>query len=139
MHNWLKLNAGEYKYLLKPFWIGFVSKLKETESRRNRWFRIYDEYIEKIGLTDDYKELLQAMQKHGKSIADFIQDPNGLNKANMQIAELEMKEITSAEKGKFSEFVAMVEKFLGFQINLKEISVERFYAYVEIMKKENNG
>lgn len=127
------------KYLLRPFYAGFVSRLKETEKRKERWFKLYDEYIEKIGLTDDYKELLSAMKKHGKAICDYMENPNTLNKVNLQVAELNMQEISSGDKGKFSEFVAMVEKYLGFPINLKEISVERFYAYVELMKKERNG
>lgn len=139
LYNWLNLNKGEYRYLLKPFYFQFVSRLKETEKRKERWFKLYDEYIEKIGITDDYKELLQAMKRHGDAICAYMENPNTLNKVNLQVAELGIQEISSGEKGKFSEFVAMVEKYLGFQLNLKEISVERFYAYVELIKKDKNG
>lgn len=137
MFNWLKLNSGEYKYLLKPFWLSMVERMKETPKRKARWFALYDQYINEIGLTEDYKELLRAMKKHGLACVRYIQNPTSLNATKMAAAESEIQDLSKGEKGKFEEFVAMVEKYMGIPVNLKKISVKRFYAYVEIMKKEN--
>ena len=38
--------------------------------------------------------------------------------------------------GRFSEFVASVEKYMGIAIDLNNITVDKFYSYVKLMEKE---
>lgn len=136
MHNWLEITKGDLGWL-------FVEYRKPTKREMkwlgDVWVKIYDQYIEKIGLTDDYIDLLEAMKKCTIAICRNALNPSSLNATREAEARQNLERMTSGETGKFSEFVALVEKYMGFRLNLKEISVESFYSYVSIMKKESEA
>ncbi len=136
MHNWLELNKGKYEYLLKPFWFFWVERLKETPGRKLKWQALYDQFIKEIGLPDDFVELLRIMEKHRAAILENIISPTNLTKTRLLDYEGQVKNYGQKEGGKFTEFVAAVEKYMGVPIDLKNISVLKFYSCVALMQAE---
>ena len=131
MTNWLECNKGDLGYLYhKP------KKVTVNKSLIDLWTSIYDEYIEKIGLTDDYVELLEAMKKYTLAVCNYIENPSSIN-ATREVAAKELVDSLSigGKGSKFGEFVASVEKFMGIPIDLDKITVDRFYSYVKLMER----
>lgn len=136
MYNWLEITKGDFGWLFVEY---RKPTKRETKWLTEVWTKIYDQYIEKVGLTDDYLDLLEAMRKCTLAICRNALKPSSLNATREAEARQSLEKMTSGETGKFSDFVAMVEKYMGFRLNLKEISVESFYSYVSIMKKESEA
>lgn len=133
MHNWLECNKGNLGALyLDPITVKPNKELFEL------WTKIYDEYIEKIGLTPDYVELLEAMKKYTDMVCNYIEKPNSLNGTKLAAAKDVVEMLSNPSgNGKFTEFVAAIEKYMGIAIDLHTITVERFYSYVKLMEREN--
>lgn len=134
MTAWLGVNRGDmgflfvkYRKVAKPY-PGNLVKL---------WDKIYDEYIAQVGLTDEYLDMMDSMQKLTEALIEATLKPTSLNKTRLASAQAEYDMNSSPSgNGSFAEFVAGVEHYLGFQLNLNEVSVGRFYAYVKVMKRE---
>lgn len=135
MFNWIELNKGDLGWLFVAY-----RKVKHTDKLEKYWEMLYDEYINEIGLTDDFVELIEAMKRATILIVDAIQHPTSLNVTKAEAAkELVERLSTGGKDTKFGEFVAAVEKYMGIPINFKTISVERFYSYVRLMEKESKA
>ena len=133
MYNWLECNKGNLGYLYhKP------KKVEANKSLIDLWTKIYDEYIKEIGLTDDYVELLEAMKKWTIAACDYMIETNSLNGTKEAEAKDLLESLTNKSAGgKFAEFVAAIEKYMGIPIDLHKITVEKFYSYVKLMEKES--
>ena len=136
MYNWLEITKGNMGFLFLKY-----QKPRKIDAKRltEAWTKIYDQYIEKVGLTEDYIDLLEAMRKCTIAICRNALTPSSLNATREAEARDILDKMTSGEAGKFSEFVALVEKYMGFRLDLKDVSVESFYSYVGIMKKESEA
>lgn len=132
MANWLECNKGNLGYLYhRP------KKVNVNKSLIDLWTKIYDQYIAEVGLTDDYVELLEAMKKWTIRACEYIENPNSLNGTKEAEAKDLVESLSNVGKGgRFSEFVASVEKYMGIAIDLNNITVDKFYSYVKLMEKE---
>jgi hypothetical protein len=136
MYNWLELTKqgtplSDAGYLLVTY-----KKVTPTVELKVLWTKIYDQYIKEIGLTPDYRALLEAMKQCTQAMIDSALEPSSLNATKEARAKKIIELMTTGKVGKFSEFVAAVEKYMGLRVDLKTISVERFYSYVGLMQKE---
>lgn len=137
MRNWLECNKGNFGYLYRE-----PKDIKLNDKVRELWQKLYDEFILEIGLTPDYLDLLSAMKRHGLAIIDWMVKQDSLSKTKMAAAESEIESMVQSggKGGKFSHFVASVEKYMGIQIDLNVVSVTKFYSYVKLMEQEvKNG
>lgn len=133
MLNWLECSKGNFGYL----YVKYRNPTRLGLPRLMRvWETIYNQYIKEIGLTEDYEELLEAMRKCTLAICKNALTPSSLNATREAEARKRVELLSSGEGGKFAEFVAAIEKYMGFKLDLREVSVSKFYAYVALMKKE---
>ena len=67
LFNWVKVNAGEMNFLL-------INKedSASNEELSEAWDILFDDYIEKRGLSKSYKQLLNVMKKKAILECDYI-------------------------------------------------------------------
>ena len=143
--NWNKIHeTGELKYLIKPSFIQSLVRQhpnykvmpdKNNEETAALWIDLYQQYIDEFGVNDNYKRYMQKKQQLNAKINEYIQsgDKFKLNKIN--ILEIDIKGmVDEKEPQKFGEVVAGVEKFFGFQIDPKVLTVEKYYNYLKYIE-----
>lgn len=60
-----------------------------------------------------------------------------LNKKNLLIAEHNLMMSKMVDDQPFLEMVAIIEKWLGIQLDIHKTSTRKYYAYIEALKKEH--
>lgn len=135
MWNWLELNRGNMGWLYLKY-----RDVKKPNKKHEKAFEIlYDQYIERIGLTKDYVELLETMKQHAEAIFDWIVNKDTLSYTVKEELKIALDQMMKGEKSNstFMQFVTAVEKYQGVEIDLKRISVEKFYSIVKNLENEN--
>tara|TARA_R110002124_G_scaffold283449_2_gene459501 strand:- start:23030 stop:23485 length:456 start_codon:yes stop_codon:yes gene_type:complete len=126
----------DYRYLLH----NEFEELSEDEDYEQIWSSIYDEFLERYGLGEDYKEWCKLMRKASQAIGDVYLNGKKwrITHANIyrQMADDLIKNV---EVGDLNVTCATLSKFNGFRINPMEISVVEFYSYLEVTKTENSN
>jgi len=133
--NWNKIHeTGDLKYLVIAEDYKDIEG-QNTEDMAGFWMELYQQYIDEFGVNKDYKRYMQKKQQLCASIADYIAsgDKFKLNKIN--ILNIDIKGmVNEKEPQKFGEVVAGVEKFFGFQIDPKALTVQKYYNYIKYIE-----
>lgn len=138
--NWRMINEkNDLEFLLKK-----KKKLteKEQEKLKEVFEIIYDSFIDAWGISDQYRRILELKRDIAVLQARMFLEKDRSIKTEIRIADHELNMLLNKnENGKqsFSEVKAYVDKFMGFRINAHETSVNEYYGYLELMKKQNNG
>ena len=135
LYNWQRLQAGELAYIYKSG--PFIA----TERAEQRYEELYNQFIERFGLPDEYRSLLERMQQCCVAIAEFIENPHEpINYTRKEVARIELEALMNAESGNAEpntgEYIAAVEKHYGIAIDPRRTTVQQFFARVQLMKKE---
>lgn len=133
MRNWLELNKGNFGYLFEVY-----RPVKKVQPwMLQLWEQLYDEYIEKVGLSNDFKAYISQMKMAAIAIANHLENPDSLNGTRRAEAEQKLEQMSGGTKGgNFPEFWASVEKYMGFSLDIEKVTVSNFYGYVNLMKRE---
>lgn len=127
---WFKINeTNNYNLLIKNRLIPFSNCEKQ-------WIKIYDEFIARIGLNDDYKEYLETTKRIAIMQCNYILSPSPADKVSINRELRELEERTKGKTIKYNEIIAHVSKMQGYRIESNKVSVWEFYGY---LKLENNG
>jgi len=132
--NWDKITKESmYQFL-------FVETPKYPYSPINalKIFRgMFNEYLERFALKDYNEILLKKIEIHQYK-ADLILTKDKSLKTMIQIAQLELKELTKTAEEKSDLERDLVTLELGLNrpvLNSKEISTSKFFTYVERLKE----
>jgi len=128
---WIDLNQGNNLNLLIRS--GVVSK-KKLEAI---YHKIYNEYLKKFGLTEEFKRYIESKRLYIYSICDYGIDPTPINKTKMQISERDFfAKQNEGESVDFDILYIEVEQAMGFKIDRMSTSINDFYNYVKFYKKQ---
>jgi len=136
--NWNMVNEkGDYTYIKKNRINGQVTK-EEHANLKKQWEKLFSDYIDRFKFSKNFltilekkKDIMQWQKQYAmtndKSVFTFI-----------TFAERELKELENENKGSdFFETKAIVEKFIGFRIDVKSTSVNEFYTYIKMLHEKN--
>ena len=132
--NWWKIaETGNLGYLYKDE--------KEYNSNDNSlvelWSKIQDEYLDEFGITDDFKEMLTLKKRWINQKANFLITGERFLLNEIEEIEIDLKEI---EQGgvtvKKDETVIMLEEKLGRELEPKNMSVKKYYNYINYYSKK---
>lgn len=138
IYNWNKIHeTGDLRYMLhekktiEPYEFRFLLK---------RWKKIYEEYVSRFGLSEDFLSILELE----KNIALLKIEKAERGDENMQtfieIDEIKLQKKRAELSGVQSDFYdikAAIESNLGFHIDPKKCTVVEFYSYLKNIKKKN--
>lgn len=134
--NWNKVHeTGELKYLIISE-DHTKEKDHQTEEMVEHWLTLYQEHIDEFGINDTFKRYMEKKKQLAAKLAEYIAsgDKFKLNKIN--ILEIDLKSlIDDKEPVRFGEIVASIEKFFGFQVDPKQLTVVKYYNYLKYIEK----
>lgn len=129
------LETKEVKYLAIT---DDYEDLKETEDMWEAWNKIFNEYLEKFGITEDFKYMLLEQKKIAIMRCDMaIKGDYGM-KAAIEVEESRAKEKEKNKKGlSFEEMVSILEEERKMAIDIFKTSAAMFYTYWRMLKKKS--
>jgi hypothetical protein len=132
---WRKGNEGDFKHIRKDFKVG------NDKNDAKAWEMLYNDYIQVIGLSQDFILYLELKKAKINALNDFIQsDLNGkrnrflLNKINIidaQIRELESKSCVGMT---ILDAFPIISKVNGFHLKEKDLTVLEYHNYLKTLK-----
>lgn len=132
VYNWFKcVENKEYKYCLVD--------IKEYDESKQELFelqfeKLYCEFIDTFGIPKDLDDII-ILQNQILVLEIDIALGKKAAKTFLNIKKLELEEKLNVEKPKTGSHKIAIEKYLGFRLNLKEVSVLEYYNYLEVLKQ----
>jgi len=97
------------------------------------WENIEKEFFYKIGYSEKYFEILRIRTQIVLNKAKYYKGGDNLLKTLIEVDKAKLKQtIGETTGGDFNNMVAQVSKFMGFRIDVKEVSVIEFYNYLKV-------
>lgn len=128
-----------------------ITKIKRLDAQKvvDVWKGILDEYFEQLDVTDEMHSLLLKKKEVAVLRSKYQREKKNIYKSLLAKAEKELREMMTVKDGGggLDDQVFAVEKFMGFQINPKEVSTRKFFTYIrninkaviEQLKAQKNG
>lgn len=131
-YNWFKcVEYKDYKYTLIDE-KEYKDELKEE--CEDAFNKLYCEFIDTFGIS---KELGDIVNLQNQILVLEIDLSLGKKTAKtfLNIKKLELEEKLNVEKPKTNLHKVAIEKYLGFRLNLKEVTTLEYYNYLEALKQ----
>jgi len=132
LHNWIQCNEGNTEYVRK-------GNTKDEGKDDIKWIEIYDQYVQKYGLSDVYKRLLEVMKKKALYELEYV-----ITKEKFKITEIELQEaklktmLSNNGKGiTIEQSLIHLSKWLGYRLNPMKITVVEYFNTLKEYGKEN--
>lgn len=129
--NWIKIQeTGDLKYL------GDLPR----EELEEIYLSMQDEIFKTFGVNQRYKDYLQLLKEKARLLNEVIQTNDPFTKLDLHVIEEDISMLfNSKEKQEFDEVVVLVEKYMGFQLDPKKISVKKYYSYLKTIEKHGKA
>lgn len=130
---WEKIHkTGDLSHLL-------VKKREVTESIQKKledaWEKMYNEYLDEFGFSDSFKSLKSKEIEIALLKCRLIQTEDRSYETEIEIAELDLLDLQKGiSDADFKEAKIVIEKNMGFQINMNTTSIRDFYTYLNDLK-----
>ena len=118
IYNWWKIHEKkDLKYLIKD-------GKKLTHHAAVIFDSLYSEFISIFGVSDNYKRYLEKLIEIEVAQIDRVINKDESLQTFIEIMEIELEEIKNETMGgNYMDGAIAVEKFMGFKLNPKEVSV----------------
>lgn len=132
MVAWNKLHeTGNLAHLIKK---GAASRGRLNEV----WDKIQNEFLDRFGLTDDYRKYMELKLRYIKLTAKYMQTLDRDIEMQLTLLEIDIKdkEASMASKGiGFNEGYGWLTKQIGSYLPLNKVSVEEYYSLMRSQSK----
>jgi hypothetical protein len=128
----MKCTEGEYSYARK-------SKEGSDEADINAWYVIYDDYINRFGLSKKYQQMLKAMRKKALIELDYVikRDRFSLTLLEIEIQNLKMLLDNNGQGVSIEQSLVHLSRFVGYWIRSKEITAGEYFTLMEEYERIN--
>lgn len=155
VENWFKIHqSGDLKLLVRndiafkmifiaamipmAYYLGIVSViiwaslgLLWKDKPEAIWTKIYDEFIARIGLSQEYMEYVERTKRIATMQCDYVLNPSPADKIAITRELRELKEVQNEKQTEYSHVIAQVSKAQGYRIDPKVVTVLEFYSYLK--------
>lgn len=135
LENWIKITEdGDFRYVCKD-----PENVKGVDLAE-AWYIINDKYIERYGLADLYKRLLNKMREKALLQLTYVETRDRFKLTEISLAEAEMKSMLSnrGEGMGIRKALVHLSKCMGYRLDPKQITVSEFFNIRDKHGKENN-
>jgi hypothetical protein len=104
-----------------------------------QWNNIYDQYIEKYGLSELYKKLLETMREKALAELEFVTTGDNFKKTEISLLEEKLKTMVN-NNGKgmsIEESLVHLSKWLGYRVDVFKTSVTEYFTLLNEYGKAN--
>ena len=119
----------DLKYLLR-------SNKKLTNHSAKIFDNLYSEFISIFGVSKSYKEYLEKLVEIETAEIDRVLLKDETMQTFIEIMQIELEELKARTMGgSYIDGAIAIEKFMGFKLNQKEVSVFEYYSYIKNLEK----
>ena len=130
-YNWFKcVENKEYQYTLIDIKEYNEDLKHECENAFNT---LYCNFIDTFGISKELGDII-ALQNQILVLEIDLACGKKSAKTFLNIKKIELEEVLSVEKPKTNLHKVAIEKYLGFRLNLKEVTALEYYNYLEALK-----
>ena len=129
--NWIKiLETSDLNFI-------FISEGIVINKTEDHWLDLQQEYIDEFGLDKTYKQRLRLMEQLKNLNIEFVLTRDRFLLNLIKICEADISILGFQKAIKFHQMVDHVEKYKGFSIDTKKISVKSWYYSLKNMSRGN--
>ena len=131
VYNWFKLHeTGDLIYIVKRGWCSGAA-------RAESWDKCYRSFFDTFGVSDDFREYLELQRDIAILKADKVVDGDASLQTKIDIKEMLLAQMLETKtKKKLNEVKVFVEKWMGFRLDERVVTVKEYYTYLYALEKE---
>lgn len=134
LYNWIKCTEeNDLRYVCKD--INDISGV----DLEDRWYHVYDDYIDRFGLSKLYQRLLEVMKEKALLECDYVITGDAFKITLAKIEEERLKKML-ANKGEgvsINSVLVYLSKWLGYRLNTREITTLEYFEMMKLYGKQN--
>ena len=135
IYNWDKcVRTGELKYLLVD------PNAKCDVDLLALFNKLHQEYLDIFGATEETERYLSLLKQKIHHIEQIILGVK-FHKNYLKIVEFEIEAIEKkkGDSQDLYDIIAILAKFMGFQLDVKKVTVIEYYKYISLLEKHNQN
>lgn len=137
VYNWNKIIEKQlYQYVL----IDLKEHKEENELEYKQQFEVlYNEFLDTFGINDHLKSIIELQNEIVLYKIDIALTGDKSLTALQQLAEQKLQKKIEVKKTSTNLVKVHIEKFMGFRIDEKQVTVYEYYNYLKALEngKEN--
>lgn len=135
LFNWMKCNEGQIIYVRKEI----TPESEVSQLDEEIWEALYDQYIQKYGLSKLYKKMIAIMKEKALLECTFVMTRDRFKLTQIEIKEEELRS-AMANNGNgmtIDQALIYLSKWIGYRLNPKEITVVEYFNILNEYGKAN--
>ena len=135
LHNWIKCTEGDFRFVRKVVDLD----TEETDQDAEKWAVVYDQYIDKYGLSEMYKKLLETMRKKALLELSFVKTRDRFKLTLISAQEEKLKGMLNNNGNGMTIEQALIHlsKWLGYRIDNRQTTVVEYFNLLAEYGKAN--
>jgi hypothetical protein len=131
------IKTNDLRYLIISGDYDNPTKLEKNDIKKlfKAWEIINDEVITLIGITDEAKQIMRLERSIALLKVEMITNDDKSLSTVIEIKERELLLSRPINKSTIEEITILLELRLHMQIDVHKTSVEKFYNYIKVLKK----
>jgi hypothetical protein len=130
VYNWNKIiEAQKYNYIL----LNPLQKDYNENECKNQFALIYEEFIDVFGINEQLRGIIELQNEITIHKIDIALGEKSLE-ALLKLTETKLKKKLEKKESKGNLTKVYIEKFLGFRLNEKEVTVYEYYNYIKALE-----
>ena len=132
VYNWFKcIDLKDYSYCA-------IDKINvDLEKCKEAFSNLYNEFLDTFGINESLKQVIELQNEITILKIDKVLTENNSMQTFIELKQIELDELINVKSEKTKTYKVEIEKFLGFRLNEKEVTVKEYYEYLEAIK--DNG
>lgn len=137
VYNWFKcIEDKRYQFCMvnpKHFKDSILAKAKAAFSK------IYAEYVDTFGVAESLQDIIAKENEILCLKIDKAITGDAFLETMIEIKQIELADLLKEKPTKTNFAKVAIEKYMGFRLNEREVTVREYYDYLNVIKSENNG
>lgn len=135
IYNWFKcIELKDYTYCLTN---RIECNTEQLNKCKESFGAMYSQYLDAFGISDSLNEIINLQNQILVLKIDKALTGDKFFETLIELKEIELKDRLNVKQTKTVSDKVAIEKYLGFRINEKEISVKEYYEYINALKLDN--
>lgn len=135
VYNWFKcIEVKDYKYCLRNI---YVAKNEDLAIYKAQFEALYSEFIDTFGISDHLRDIIELQNEIMVYEIDKVLTGDKTLQFDIEMMQLKLADKLKVKQSKANTTKVAIEKYLGFRLNEKEVTVLEYYNYLEAIKEDN--
>jgi hypothetical protein len=130
VYNWNKIiEAQKYNYIL----LNPLQNDYNVNECKNQFAVLYEEFIDTFGINEQLRGIIELQNEITIYKIDIALGSKSLE-ALLKLTQSKLKKKLEKKESKGNLTKVYIEKFLGFRLNEKEVTVYEYYNYIKALE-----